>query len=112
MPIKFISSKVNKKTYNFLIIISLWLLFIFIHYFFWDLIINSFRSNLSIVLYILFIPILLCFFIYKLSLLEDKKDKKIIIIFGILVPLFIYYVSVILFIYLAIKAFQNSSFPF
>jgi small-conductance mechanosensitive channel len=109
MQMNFLKNKLGKK-YNILLIITLWTLFIIIHYFFWNLIINFSDNNSLLILYILFIPVLLSFLIYKLSNREATKDRKVVIIFGIIIPLLIYYVCLGAFVYLATQALKNARF--
>lgn len=103
----------NKKetTYNITLIVFIWLVYILMNYFFWGIIINFLLSHNLFYIYILTAPIALSLIINKLIIKNKENDKKYIII-GMIIPIILYYLSISFFIYLAIKAFNKSSFPF
>ena len=106
-----VKEKLGQKKYNVLLVFLLWFLFIAIHYIFWNQLINSFDSTFLLYAYILFAPVLLSVFIYKIAEIKNKQNKKSIVVFGIIMPLLIYYICIGLFFYLAMQVFSNSSFP-
>jgi hypothetical protein len=112
--LKLIKNKVitNKKEalYNIFVIVCVWLLYVCINYVLWEKIINFLFDKNLFYIYILVSPILVAWLISKL-LIKDQSNKKYII-FGITVPLILYYLTFASFIFLALQAFNNSSFPF
>lgn len=96
--------------YNLLVIIGTWLLFILINLILWEKIIDFLFSNSLFYIYIIGTPVLVTILINKL-LIKLQTNKKYIV-FGIVLPLILYYLAITSFIFLALQAFNNSSFPF